>query len=238
MSSTDPLRKRPSRKIQKRRSERHTVTLQIPDYLKDGADAQDDVTAPPKGKDAQYMNQSVFSMIAAAGSKTDFHARFDDSSSDSDEAPDVDSSVGERSRSPAGDGTPPTGDSSSQQQRRRSPMPDFAKALPRLHPRSASRKRAMASLAGIRKQSISPRPDLGRRASSGFKSSQVPVMSRMLEAKAKLQSAERDEPYSEEPLSEEREVEEQQVPSGTTSLAVRLMEIFEFNEPEEVLSGQ
>jgi hypothetical protein len=60
----------------------------------------------------------------------------------------------------------------------------------------------------------------------------------MLEAKAKLQSAERDEPYSEEPLSEEREVEEQQVPSGTTSLAVRLMEIFEFNEPEEVLSGQ
>jgi sterol 3beta-glucosyltransferase len=58
----------------------------IPDRFKDDDDIQEDVAAPPrdaKGRDVQYMNQSIFSMIAAAGSRSDFHSRFDDSS-DSD----------------------------------------------------------------------------------------------------------------------------------------------------------
>lgn len=49
-----------------------------------GNDEHEDVTAA-KGMPAQQMNQSVFSMIAAAGSKVDFNARFEDGSSDSEE---------------------------------------------------------------------------------------------------------------------------------------------------------
>ena len=57
--------------------------MHYPERLREGEDVQDDVTAVD-GKPAQHMNQSVFSMIAAAGSRVDFHARFDEESSDSE----------------------------------------------------------------------------------------------------------------------------------------------------------
>ena len=54
----------------------------IPTHLRTGDDASEDVTAPDRAGAgaAQYMNQSIFSMIAAAGSRRDFHTRFDESS--------------------------------------------------------------------------------------------------------------------------------------------------------------
>ena len=59
-------------------------SVKYPKRLREGEDAQEDVTAA-NDTPAQYMNQSVFSMIAAAGSKVDFHARFDEGSSDSED---------------------------------------------------------------------------------------------------------------------------------------------------------
>lgn len=76
-------KKRIGRKLTKHRKPTRSSSVQYPDRLKDDADAQEDVTAP-QGKITNYMNQSVFSMIAAAGSRTDFNARFDDESSGSD----------------------------------------------------------------------------------------------------------------------------------------------------------
>src|SRR5437773_1129309 len=84
MAPVDELKKRTSVKLsKKKRGPRQSVD--IPERFRDGEDAQDDVTAP-RGNSAQYiMNQSVFSMIAAAGSKVDFHSRFDGDSSESEE---------------------------------------------------------------------------------------------------------------------------------------------------------
>lgn len=79
--------KRVGRKLIKKRKPQRSSSLQYPERLKVGNDEHEDVTAA-KGMPAQQMNQSVFSMIAAAGSKVDFNARFEDGSSESEEETD------------------------------------------------------------------------------------------------------------------------------------------------------
>ncbi|KAF2201677.1 UDP-glucose:sterol glycosyltransferase [Delitschia confertaspora ATCC 74209] len=75
------------RKLTKRRRESRRVSLDIPDRFKDGDDAEDDVTAP-KTKGAISMNQSMFSMIARAGqqSQPDLATMPEVDSGDSDDA--------------------------------------------------------------------------------------------------------------------------------------------------------
>lgn len=79
--------KRVGRKLIKKRKTQRSSSLQYPERLKVGNDEHEDVTAA-KGMPAQQMNQSVFSMIATAGSKVDFNARFEDGSSESEEETD------------------------------------------------------------------------------------------------------------------------------------------------------
>lgn len=79
--------KKVGRKLIKKRKPQRSSSLQYPERLKVGNDEHEDVTAA-KGMPAQQMNQSVFSMIAAAGSKVDFNARFEDGSSESEEETD------------------------------------------------------------------------------------------------------------------------------------------------------
>ncbi|KAI1002360.1 Sterol 3-beta-glucosyltransferase [Podosphaera aphanis] len=66
--------------IHKSDDEENTTPLQVPERFRDGDDADEDCTAP-SGVNG-YMNQSVFGMIAAAGSQVDFDTRFDVQSSD------------------------------------------------------------------------------------------------------------------------------------------------------------
>src|SRR5436190_7649298 len=91
MSSQAKLKKpEAARKMKKKTTSFNRLSAShIPDRFKIGDDEQEDLTAPPKGSGGrdgrlQYMHQSVFSMIAAAGSKSDFHSRFDDSSDSED----------------------------------------------------------------------------------------------------------------------------------------------------------
>ena len=60
---------------------------EMPTRFRQSDDTSEDVTAPARAavEGAQYMNQSIFSMIAAAGSRADFNTRFDDSSDSEDE---------------------------------------------------------------------------------------------------------------------------------------------------------
>jgi sterol 3beta-glucosyltransferase len=86
MASDGRGREKIGRKLTKRRKEPRRVSLDIPDRFKLGDDAQDDVTAP-KSKDAISMNQSIFSMIARAGqrSQPDLAAMPEIDSGDSDD---------------------------------------------------------------------------------------------------------------------------------------------------------
>ncbi|KAL9125542.1 MAG: hypothetical protein Q9217_005265 [Psora testacea] len=206
--------------------------------LREGEDAQEDVTAA-NGKPAQYMNQSVFSMIAAAGSKVDFHARFYEESSESEDEQDPSkhsllTDTFESSTAPLGqhDEVPEETD------RRAKSGKDKEKAgerrgyrtVPKLSLRTIREKNYMSQstippfprdspVAQISPKRVTPRD--------------APVMSKMLEAQAELSASTL---LSESHNKDVANVTEAESESSPTSLAIRLKEIFGFEEAEEVIS--
>ena len=244
MVSDDGLRRRAGRKLTKRKADRHLSPLNMPERFRDGTDAQEDVTASV-GRNGRYMNQSVFSMIAAAGSKTDFHARFDDSSSDGDEDEDEDGD-GDEARA-SNDGRPAiatvTDDTTAAgtdvpakglsyhppMVRRRSAADKLMRSLPHLRVKT----RVARDKSPSNSPTSSPRP-LSEKGSPDTASAVLgpelaPVMSRMLEAQAQIEEGSAIDGV---PL------QLQQGETKETSLAARLREIFDFERPEHVIAGR
>ena len=213
-------------------------SVQYPERLRVGEDVQEDVTAA-RGKTAQYMNQSVFSMIAAAGSKTDFHARFEgEGSSDSEE--DQESS----------NHSPTLG-----QQIADTPLPEYLSkedgvsmvgsklvksqakskdrkmlcSLPKLKLKTPEEKNYMAQSILLPPKEVSS----SQESPKGITPRDAPVMGKMLEAQAELN------PVVSSNIDEVAPEDMTASPSkgSSTSLATRLMEIFAFEGPEEVISG-
>lgn len=239
MASEEHMRDKLGRKITKGKTIPRRASMDVPDRLKDGDDAQEDVTAPKgmKGPAAQYMNQSIFSMITAAGSKADLQSRFDEESSGSE------GESGEEGQAHAlfssmsqdkshADKSPETKTS---KHRQLIPENRLLRSLPKLHLRRPKGKDQAEEGEGngmSSSQILPPRrseDELFKPTPSG-----APVMSRMLEARAKVEASEHEHDASrprEETLDGTSRVK------APVSLAQRLMEIFEFNIPEEVLSG-
>ncbi|KAL8834178.1 MAG: hypothetical protein Q9170_003879 [Blastenia crenularia] len=225
---------RSRRKLVKKKFPQRPSSMHFPERLKFGDDAQEDVTAP-SGK---YMNQSIFSMVAAAGSKTNFHARFEDESSDSEGDNDV-------SKASAGvaihdaDVLPevPTGKIHETTLKRTEDGEKNIEPAARRHPRVPLPKLTLGHSKERNDMSHSSHLQLPHYASSLEKPKRVtprdaPVMSQMLAAQAKLGPSTDD-------------VEEHRItnlpdalasPRNTDTLAARLMEIFGFQVPEEVIS--
>lgn len=227
--------RRSRRKLVKRnKSQRHT-SMHFPERLKHGDDAQDDV-ASTDGKTAQYANQSIFSMIAAAGSKTNFHARFDDESSDSDPdqpAPKPTAGAGTQpvetstiSGSSNHDRTEERGkhDGSTEHRHRRIP-------LPKLHLRSPKERNYMSQSSHLPSSHRTSSLDVPKQITPR----DAPVMSQMLAAQARseLTSSPR-QSMEQEKANPPADLASSNSPG---SLAARLMEIFGFQNPEDVLSG-
>ncbi|KIW43655.1 uncharacterized protein PV06_04738 [Exophiala oligosperma] len=224
----DTSKRTDSHKAQKR-SPRFTRLSSpgMPSRLSLGADAHDDVTAPSRGRNApaQYMNQSIFSMIAAAGSRTDFNARFDESSDSEEEAAQTKSSfvdskgtsVNERHVARAA----VTKDDalSSTKSSTYSSLVHPSENLPP----SASASRLKDKAPAIR-QDFGPGSDS---ASDSGKSNprDAPLLSKLLTAEAEFTESGGHPPSM--PLIDA-------VPEAV--LATRLMEIFGFDEPEKVLA--
>lgn len=219
--------KRASRKlIKKRRPQRHP-SVQYPERLKKGEDVHEDVTAM-KGKPSQNMNQSVFSMIAAAGSKVDFHARFEDDSSDSEV--DEPSKAVHDPQKQANSYEISTANQKSGLKYRYLSSQGTLKDLPRLNLRTVKEKNYMSQ--SNRKDSaelLSPTP-----SSTSITPRDAPVMSMMLQAQAQLDSsvAGFDQPEVTSTL------EHSTIQIGHSDLVIRLKEIFGFDKPEEVISGE
>ncbi|KAI9830257.1 MAG: hypothetical protein M1819_005784 [Sarea resinae] len=227
MSGQENLKKVVAQKMTRRRAG-SLRDSDIPERFKDGNDAQDDVTAP-KGKMAPYMNQSLFSMIAAAGSRADFHSRFDDDdSSESDDEPEVDGAAAEKMAE-----DPKVQRSlSSRKGKHRRLLSDrkILKSIPLLGRKSEK---------GIPEAGESSRPTTSEDNISPSEVDEAtsariaPVMSRKLEAEAQLHSGH---------LGPELHKHKDDVIVGTlkgsasTPLDVRLMEIFELEAPETVIS--
>ena len=226
------------RKLTKSRKPLRASSVQYPARLNEGEDVQDDVTAA-QGEPVRHMNQSLFSMIAAAGSKVDFNARFEEESSDSDDenqASLVSAHVEEQSNTTrtqklfnklhednlsSGDLVGPLG---------KSAEPTDLRSLPKLDLRTIEEKNYMSRSLHLQSSEVWREHD----SPTGFTPRDAPVMSMMLEAEAELTPS--------TPLQDIKRtsVEDTQTNLGKeapTSLRTRLMEIFGFERPEEVVSG-
>ena len=233
--------KKPTRKLIKRRKPQRLSSVQYPERLQAGDDVQDDVTAP-RGN-MPLMNQSVFSMIAAAGSKSDFHARFDENSSGSEdepELPDILGIVPHGIAHPAIHSAEETHDNKSEKPKsgrdgKKRYESRLRRSLPKLNLRTAKEKSYM-SQSTILQPSRDASP---RRLSNVATPRDAPVMSRMLEAQAKMTSSgagigDDTDTMEASQILEPKKVE---VTETSNNLVTRLMEIFGFEQPEEVISG-
>lgn len=237
--------KRVGRKLVKKRKSQRKSSIQYPERLKlrEGEDVHEDVTAS-KGRPPQHLNQSVFSMIAAAGSKVDFHARFEEGSSDSEEGEELFSGVRDNANNLPQEFADKQGDILSvaqglaqqdikrptdrlglQHGKARGDWP--GRSLPKLSLRTIEEKNYMSQSSRL------PTNELMSPISSpsSVTPRDAPVMSMMLQAQAQLDSFEiaTDPQIGESGISGDR--------AKPSSLAIRLKEIFGFEEPEEVISG-
>ena len=246
----EAVKRRVGRKLSKKPKPLHRLpSTHVPDRFKYGEDANEDVTAPARaGASApQYLNQSVFSMIAAAGSRTDFNARFDESSDSSeDDGPGAETPAEGTSQSP-GVGA------QSQISREHSAYAEGASRRlskkEKVHKPKTSEHKLLKSLP---KLSLKPpserRMDTRVEANAGeerflrhvegtrhLTPRDAPMMSRMLEAQAELCTSD----VESEAVPRSTDVYQNRGRAGSspaTLLATRLMDIFGFDEPEKVVS--
>ena len=221
-------KKRVTRKLTKKRKEGHQVTMEIPERFRDGDDADEDYTTLAGGN--AYMNQSVFGMIAAAGSQVDFNARFDAQSSDEEDDSTEPPSQESTSSSIQVAKTRQDKTSKPEKHRRKFSESRLLRSLPRLGTKSKSKTKSSSphSPSSPAPESpldhATPTIQLPRTASKD-----APVMSRMLDAKAELAMR----PSFDIPRSDTEG--EDNGKAGSSSLAKRLMEIFNFDTPEDVI---
>ncbi|PGH36102.1 sterol 3beta-glucosyltransferase [[Emmonsia] crescens] len=250
------------------RSKPHTTSTyrlsssHIPDRLRMGDDEQEDMTAPPgattgRGGRFQYMHQSVFSMIAAASSKKDFHNRFDESSDAEDEGADTDADRPPKNRFLSTDGVDGRRDGSAST----SNLPHLAKRdkafIPRTaeergrshHRKKLSEHRFLKSLAILPRRSskgkelaseLEPEPEVtvtdkpsSANAVQLVAATEAPVLSRMLDAQSRFGEYEPPPSPTEHSGEDHHERKES---SPATLLSARLMDIFGFDRPEKVIS--
>lgn len=247
MSIRDDTKRRLEQRLSPGRKSKSTTRLYshpIPERLKhDGDDAQVDFTAPPGGAGSRdghmhYMQQSIFSMIAAVGSRSDFHTRFEESSESEGEGDEreeksrpsdvVSSSAGATHENVEAE-IPEEGPQSTLEDRGRS------------HRRTISDKKLLSPLERLSlkhgKMSASQTVDSHRitppRRPRSATPRAAPVLSRMVEAKARLDkktpSTERPQPQPEDDT--QKDPQEQ----SASLLSTRLMDMFGFQRPEKVI---
>lgn len=227
------------RKFTKKRKPLRASSVQYPARLKEGEDAQEDVTAA-KGEPAQHMNQSVFSMIAAAGSKVDFNARFEEEessdSNDENQASAISGGVDEQSNYPR---TQTHLDKQHEDNLSREnsgrPQGNFSehkglRPLPKLDLRTIKEKTYMSQSLRLPSSEVLNQHE----SPAGVTPRDAPVMSMMLEAQAELITSTQLPGVKNTGAEESHDVVGKEAP---TSLVTRLMEIFGFERPEEVVSG-
>ncbi|MBE3050236.1 hypothetical protein IMZ48_48615 [Candidatus Bathyarchaeota archaeon] len=231
--------RRTPRKLFKHRPKNSNSTssssnVDMPERLKHGDDAGDEeITASSEGPTMYMdMNQSIFGLIAAAGSRVDFTDRFQPPSSDEEDAGsdhEADEHVA-RTTLFRRHAKSPKGDKSGRRRLSDHKLLRSLPALPRLG-KSRLRRDHMKPTAG-------PSDDINEVDGSDELDEEAgdtrlaPVLSRMLEARAEM---------AERPSFEMGRVAGEGGLDGdgdeVSPLARKLKEIFEFDEPEEVIEG-
>ena len=226
-------------RLRKKQNGGRHARVEVPERLRDSDDDADD----EQTSQAYNMNQSIFGVIAAAGARVDFNERFDGSSSeDEDTGPSQDASGEDMSQSTMLQ-RPSKGKKQSQHHSRKISGSRLLRSLPIL-PKLKSKKRREKSK--LSSEASEEKPDETRESeetSSAVEPPSIkltredsrlaPVMSRMLEARAEVSP--RPSFDIERPSLDASGAGGDD--GGASPLAKRLMYIFEFEQPEEVIEG-
>lgn len=253
MPPPEDQKRRVARKLTKKRKEERPYTMEIPKKFEEGDDVEEDCTAP-RGPGGAMINQSVFGMIAAAGSQVDFNTRFEGSEDDEEEE--------EGTRDAARRSSEQFVPGAKENQ-------ELSRDKSKSHRRKLSDNKLLRSLSHLGHSHRKPKPSsklptlLSESTTEASKSSHTgsedrsgdkdemadmdtsasyptrgpPVMGQMLDA--------REQAAAERPSLEMRRSIDRLQESLTSSeadpasnLAKRLMEIFQFDEPEPVIEGE
>ncbi|KAF4120938.1 hypothetical protein GMORB2_2424 [Geosmithia morbida] len=211
--------------------EQYNDSLPFPEGLRDSDSSDDDGPgddAPSQGPPLYMnMNQSIFGLIAAAGAKVDFTHRFEESSSDDDDDADDIKGTGTEDLSQTTILQPPgRGLDKNKTSIKRSYK--LLRSLPSL-PKIKSKPRGVKlptppTLAPQVSNALGPPATIKEEDEDR----PPPVMSRMLEARAQMSSRPSFDLDS-------REAAGSSPQDGPTQLAERLKDIFDFEEPEQVV---
>ncbi|KAJ3579669.1 hypothetical protein NPX13_g894 [Xylaria arbuscula] len=225
------VRRHVSNRTIRRLKEGRRPTLNFPDRFKDlGEDADEDVLPPSQGSNLfMNMNQSIFGLIAAAGSNVDFNDRFEGQSSD-------DEDVGDR-RGDSGGKTKGKGKQheqvsktntlkrSSSSKEKRNAAKDDSREIPEQVLKSSPHlpritTHLLSKNSSLKSDLLSDSSVKANRETSASitTESQVPSIESAIAGRA-----ERVAP------------QEEGTGTGHGALAQKLKEIFEFDEPEEVV---
>ncbi|RFU73949.1 autophagy-related 26 [Trichoderma arundinaceum] len=227
-----------------------TLTAELPEPLQGSDDdTSENVGVTQANPMAVNMNQSIFGLIAAAGSRVDFNTRFDDGSSDEDEGGGL-KPLSSRHRDlsqTAIFGSLPAKDKRLGHKKKLSGhrlLKSFASLPKRKSGSGKSSSQLWEPTQEVDEQSESSDPPSPKKPSQQPEEDLriAPVMSRMLEAKAEMASRssfdiERDSSGPERTDEGEEEGETEGEGNDVTALAKKLMEIFDFDEPERVIEG-
>lgn len=226
--------------------------MEIPKKFEEGDDVEEDCTAP-RGPGGAMINQSVFGMIAAAGSQVDFNTRFEGSEDDDEEDP------SRRTSKERVAGVPEASPRQSQELSR----DKLGMVKPKRKLTDNKLLRSLSHLGhGHRKHKPSSRLPtlLSESTTEASKSSHSwsaehkedmadmdtteklpsrgpPVMGQMLDAREQA-AAERPSFESRGSLDRLQESSASSEEDPASNLAKRLMEIFQFEEPEPVIEGE
>lgn len=243
-SIEDDVKRRASKKLQKKRKEERA--MELPERLKGGDDSsEEEVVAPNPTNMFMHMNQSIFGLIAAASSQVNFDDRFEGQSSDESDADGDDST--ESSKPGSTDHSArniskttvfkkSSTDGKEGWHRRKLSERKLLKSLPALPRLSLSRSKKEPTKLPSQAEEPSETSETTGSPSievTGEDNRLAPVMSRMLEARAEMSSR---PSFDLDRLSGEKGREED-TDDGPGLLAKKLMEIFEFEQPETVIEG-
>lgn len=218
--------------------------MDYPEQLKrkDGDEEQEEDVLPMALSQANRpfsMNQSIFGLIAAAGSKVDFQDRFEEHSSD-DEAAEEQSDDEQNTTDPMAQTTilHQAEVKSGKRHRRKFSDGKLMKSVPILSrlssKKSRSKKEGKKPVSQIQEESEpdSPAANASPLSPENQENLAAPVMSRMLEARAEASTR---PSFDQERVSIDKTREGRD--SAPSKLSQRLQRIFEFDEPENIVSG-
>ncbi|KAJ5574185.1 uncharacterized protein N7459_008612, partial [Penicillium hispanicum] len=241
--SLEDARQRADRRLSasmKPTSAHRSFSHRLPERFKDGDDAQVDYTAPPRGMGPRdghvhYMQQSLFSMIAAVGSRSDFRARFDDSS-------DSEGEQNDNPRKGSLPGSPSPEASSNRPQIKERTEPELqgeTEERGRRHRRTISDNKLLRKLHGLNSRGEDHESSalsastiaVPPRRTRSVTPRAAPVLTRMVQAQNRFDTASTTEHLPSRPQTPS---EDRPQTSGS-ALSTRLMDMFGFDRPEKVL---